>query len=175
MDRTLTQLNDELGAELATLDLAQTQRRPVGRPDAWTVQQIAEHLMLTYASTAVAMDARLEKGSPTKAKPTLVNRAAQCAVCSLGYFPSGRLAPEPVQPGSTVVPLDGPRLYDALTTALSDMDARLSATEQVLGTGRAVSHFVMGPMSIAQWRRFHLAHGRHHLKQIAGIRRQASV
>jgi hypothetical protein len=29
---------------------------------------------------------------------------------------------------------------------------------------------VLGPLSMQQWRKFHLIHGRHHLKQIARIR-----
>jgi hypothetical protein len=29
---------------------------------------------------------------------------------------------------------------------------------------------ILGPLTIRQWRKFHLIHGRHHIKQIRAIR-----
>ncbi len=34
---------------------------------------------------------------------------------------------------------------------------------------------VLGPLNIDQWRKFHLVHGEHHLKQIAAIRKACNV
>jgi hypothetical protein len=51
------------------------------------------------------------------------------------------------------------------------MDTRIRIAEQLFGTHRrSVRHMLLGPMSLAQWRRFHLVHGRHHIRQIAAIR-----
>jgi hypothetical protein len=168
MDGALGLLNEEFTAKVAALDVAQTQMRPAARPEAWTVQQIAEHLMLTYAMTVKAMDARLEKGTPTKAKATLANRSAQLLVAGLGYFPRGRIAPEIVRPVGLPV-RSGMQLCEAFAAALQTMDGRFCEVGRVLGSGRCVSHMILGPMTIPQWRRFHLVHGRHHLKQIAAI------
>jgi hypothetical protein len=77
-----------------------------------------------------------------------------------------------VQPSLNAAALNGTELSANFTAALQAMDASLKQAEQALGNGRSVSHLVLGPMKIAQWRRFHLAHARHHLKQIAAIRRQ---
>jgi hypothetical protein len=172
MHPILSRLRDEFAAGLAGLDAAQTQLRPAGRPAAWSIQQITEHLMLTYAMTRLAMDARLEKGTPTRARATLANRVGQCAVTMLGVFPNGRIAPERVQPPLDSDALSGAELSSAVTAALDEMDARLEKAQRTFGPGRSVSHMVLGPMNMTQWRRFHLAHARHHLKQIAQIRRQ---
>ena len=43
--------------------------------------------------------------------------------------------------------------------------------EELFGDQSAVSHSVLGPLSMQEWRRFHLIHGRHHVKQIQAIRR----
>jgi hypothetical protein len=169
MHETLAQLHAELDAELNGLDTSQTQLRPVGREDAWTVQQIVEHLMLSYESTAKTMEFRLSRGASTKANVTPQNRAAQFTVTTLGFFPSGHKAPEIVQPGVSKTIQKGRELETAYAASLRTMDDRLDEVERAMGTGRCVTHAVLGPMSIAQWRRFHRAHGRHHLKQIRNI------
>ena len=169
MHETLAQLHAEFDAELNGLNATQTQLRPVGRVDAWTVQQIVEHLVLTYESTEKTMEFRLTRGASTKAKATAMNRAAQFTVTTCGYFPSGRNAPEMVQPGITKTIKDGSELAGWLSASLRVMDERLDEVEHAMGDGRCVSHAILGPMSVAQWRRFHRAHGRHHLKQIRKI------
>ncbi len=51
------------------------------------------------------------------------------------------------------------------------MNARIAIAEQLFGSRRrSVRHMILGPLSLAQWRRFHLVHGRHHIRQIAAIR-----
>jgi hypothetical protein len=50
---------------------------------------------------------------------------------------------------------------------LEQLDRCLSEGERVFGATRAVlDHPVIGPFSIADWRRFHWVHTRHHIKQI---------
>jgi hypothetical protein len=33
----------------------------------------------------------------------------------------------------------------------------------------------LGPLGAGQWRRFHLSHGRHHIRQILAIRRAHGI
>jgi len=47
------------------------------------------------------------------------------------------------------------------------MDASLADAERRFGhRTRVLFHPILGPLTAQQWRRFHLVHGRHHLKQI---------
>ena len=50
---------------------------------------------------------------------------------------------------------------------LAAMDQMLSRCEQRFGAGtRITSHFIFGPLTAEQWRKFHLVYTRHHLKQV---------
>ena len=54
------------------------------------------------------------------------------------------------------------------------MDEAIAQCEQRYGSRAMVlDHPVLGPLTARQWRKFHLAHGRHHVKQIRE-RRQMS-
>lgn len=170
----LQHLQQELSAALATLDARQTQLRPASAAaDAtprWTIQQIVGHLLLSYQATTAAMEARLAKATPTKAKPTPSQRLWQFLLLRLQHFPGGLPAPEAVTPKPEAKPLDGPLLVAEVSAALATMAQRIDAAEHLFGPDlQAVSHMRLGPMNVAQWRRFHLVHGRHHLRQINRI------
>src|SRR6266487_2524129 len=92
MNSTLHQLQREIADSLHNLDAAQTQLHPPSRPNKWSIQQIIEHLLLTYASTETAINARLTKRTPTRAKPTVAHRVFQFAVTRCGYFPTSQCA-----------------------------------------------------------------------------------
>src|SRR6266852_6380797 len=98
MNSTLQQLQREIADSLHSLDATQPQLHPPSRPNKWSIQQIIEHLLLTYSSTETAVNARLTKRTPTRAKSTLRQRVFQYAVTRCGYFPTGREAPEMVTP-----------------------------------------------------------------------------
>jgi hypothetical protein len=173
MNRNLEVLREELTEALSGLDEDQTQLRPGGDPARWSVQQVAGHLRMTYAVTVVAMDARIMKASATKAKPSLIQRVAQFTLISCGYFPRGRQAPDRVCSAADEVPVSGSALAGRVQEALATMDSRIDKAEMIFGsTRRVVSHMVLGPLSMDQWRRFHLIHGRHHIKQILAIRKE---
>jgi hypothetical protein len=169
-------LRDELEQALGGLDEHQTQLKPAGKPEKWSIQQVVGHLLLTYGATGLAMDARLAKGAATKAKPSLARKAAQFGVITLGYFPRGRAAPEAVTCSSGAPPVPGGILIAQAETAIRRMDRQISAAEKMFGPNcRAVNHMLLGPLSARQWRRFHLVHGRHHIKQIAAIRKEYNI
>ena len=176
MNPTLEQLQSEIASSLNGLDSTQTQLRPPSRPDKWSIQQIVEHLLLTYSSTAVAIDARLAKGTPTRAKPTLPQRVFGYAVTRYGYFPSGRQAPTMVTPEPNSQPLSGEDLALSASERLTHLDQLFAQAETLFGhASRCASHAVLGPLKIEQWRRFQLIHGEHHLKQIAAIRKAHKI
>ena len=96
MHDVLRKLQRELADGLSGLTAEQTQLRLT--PENWSIQQVLEHLLLTYESTSATFEARIQKGTPTQASPSLQQRLAQFVVTSVGIFPKGRLAPERVMP-----------------------------------------------------------------------------
>jgi hypothetical protein len=47
------------------------------------------------------------------------------------------------------------------------MDDALAKCEKQFGNGKKIAdHPVLGPIPISGWRKFHLLHTRHHMKQI---------
>src|SRR5258708_3611400 len=173
---TLHQLQREIANSLHSLDATQTQLRPPSRPAKWSIQQIIEHLLLTYSSTETAINARLVKRTPTRANPTLAHRISQFAVTRCGYFPTGREAPEIVTPQPTTHPPSGEDLAQATAKHLARLDLLFNEAETLFGpASHCASHTVLGPLNIRQWRKFQLVHGEHHLKQIAAIRKAHSV
>jgi hypothetical protein len=176
MNSTLHQLQREIADSLHRLDATQTQLQPPSRPNKWSIQQIIEHLLLTYSSTETAIDARLAKRTPTRATPTLTHRVFQFAVTRCGYFPTGREAPPIVTPQPTTHPLSGEDLANATAEHLTHLDLLFTEAETLFGpASQCASHAVLGPLNIDQWRKFQLVHGEHHLKQIAAIRKAHNV
>ena len=173
MNQELETLREELEMVLGGLDAQQTQLRPSGDPARWSVQQTVEHLLLTYAATERAMDARISKASATKARVTLLQRCGQVVVIRAGFFPGGRKAPAMVMPAEDGAPAPSGILIERVEVALKGMDGKINAGEKIFGTSfRAINHAILGPLSIGQWRRFHLIHGRHHMKQIVKVRKE---
>jgi hypothetical protein len=170
MNPVLEQLQIEISDAVYGLDSVQTQATPTAHPDKWTIQQIVEHLCLTYGSTAEMIGKRLAKGSPTKRKPTVQQRIAQLACIQFGYFPGGRRAPEDVTPSNSQPPRTGDELTCSAADHLTRVDQVLNEAEAIFGAERCVTHQVLGPLSVNQWRRFHLVHGDHHVRQILAIR-----
>jgi hypothetical protein len=176
MNSTLHQLQREIADSLHRLDATQTQLQPPSRPNKWSIQQIIEHLLLTYSSTETAINARLAKRTPTRATPTLTHRVFQFAVTRCGYFPTGREAPPIVTPQPTTHPLSGEDLANATAEHLTHLDLLFTEAETLFGpASQCASHAVLGPLNIDQWRKFQLVHGEHHLRQIAAIRKAHNV
>ncbi len=140
---------------------------PGNEPTRWNARQIVEHLRLTYQSSSEVFRERLAKGRPAQSKPRTYQRVQQLFVCRFGYFPTGRPAPLEVIPALIASePLDGSALSAKFHNDLRAMNELLIACEKLFGKRRFSTHQVLGPISANQWRRFHVAHGRHHLKQL---------
>jgi hypothetical protein len=139
-------------------------RHPEGK---WSSAQIVEHLLLTHTGTIAGLRKALAAGAPLGGRPTLKQRLSQFVVLDVGFLPGGRKAPALTVPKGAapeqVVPMD--------EKALADMDATISECEKRYGDAvKIADHPVLGPLTAAQWRKFHFVHARHHMKQIARLR-----
>ena len=140
-------------------------------PGKWSTAEILEHLSLAFSSTSKALDRVLGDGRPSVDSPTLYQRVVTALVVDLGYFPSGRQAPEWTRPrGATAE-----TILPAIRQNLEEMDGKISDCERRFGAGRIARHPIIGPFTARQWRRFHWIHTRHHMKQVARLREQASA
>jgi hypothetical protein len=151
---------DGLRRALAGVSPVDAEIAPHGQ---WSIANIIEHLDLTYTRNAAGLERRLGKGDAPERRRTLRQSAIRTLIVTLGYFPPGRTAP------TMVVPQGRPftDVASQLDDHLEELDRCLSEGERVFGATRAVlDHPVIGPFSVADWRRFHWVHTRHHLKQI---------
>ncbi|HWR35494.1 MAG TPA: DUF1569 domain-containing protein [Clostridia bacterium] len=130
----------------------------------WSAAQILEHLSLTYSGTAKLFERLLASAEePQVPTPTLKQRVAILLVTGIGYFPSGREAPERVRPREVYLET----IIASTLANLRKMDSMLAQAEARWGDNyRVASHPVLGPLTIRQWRKFHSMHARHHVKQI---------
>jgi hypothetical protein len=175
MHADLQKLDTAVTKALHGLDARATQATSYARPDKWSIQQIVEHLLNTYRGSIPAIVARVEKRSATRAKPTFRQRAGQFFIITLGRFPGGRVAPAAVSPTLPTTVQSGDELAARVSAELHKLDEVTARGEHLFGDRRAVAHIILGPLSMHQWRRFHLIHGLHHLKQVAAIRREHSI
>ena len=138
-------------------------RHPEGK---WCAAEIVEHLLITYTTTTKGLRKVLAKGAPQGGAPTFKNRIAQFAVLNVEYFPTGRKAPAATVPQG----LDPAQVVRAVSQALPDMDAAITECETNYGSVKIADHPVLGPLTAPQWRKFHLVHARHHMKQVERLK-----
>lgn len=164
MDPHLKKLQQEIAASMTGLSPEQLIWHPPGK---WSVAEILEHLYLTYTGTLKGLSRSLAGGAPTVSKPTWKNRVQSLVVLRFGYLPAGREAPPFSRPKG--LPLE--KVGTEVTAKLAEMDETLARYEAQIGAHtKVLDHVFLGPFSIEQWRKFHLVHGRHHLKQIQRLR-----
>ena len=136
----------------------------------WSVAEILEHLMLSYTGTIKGMERSLVLSQPSVTRQSLRQRILTYLICCMGYFPEGRQAPKQVVPRGTPAGEVLPMLYGSL----DQLDAAIDAAEKKFGKRKVMDHPLLGAFTPAEWRGFHAAHARHHMKQIAAIRSHAT-
>lgn len=166
MHPLLEKIRELLAGPLAGASADQLARHPAGDSSRWNSQQIVEHLMATWRLTTAGIEDRLRKGRPLKTRPTLRQRALQILICEIGYFPDGRSAPAAVRP-TVQPPASGDQLIARMSESLNAMDAALVRIESEARGAPVLNQGLLGPLNVRQWRRFHRAHARHHVAQIA--------
>src|SRR5271156_2330842 len=156
LERLRQELDDAVGGA-STSDLA------VAAPGKWSAAQILEHLLLTYQGTNRGLMKCLEQGTPVVTRASLKHRFGTFMVVNLGHVPKGRKAPERVVPRGMAP--DEP--HRAIAPELQRMDSQLDECERRFGKRtKIMDHLLLGPLTPAEWRKFHWVHGRHHARQI---------
>jgi hypothetical protein len=167
MDSCLQQTLEEIKKATAGMSAEQLAWHPEGK---WSSAEILEHLTLAFAGTAKGMQRALASNGNATVKRSLKNRALAFVVADLGYMPSGRKAPKGTVPQGN----NGVNAVEKIVATLIEMDGALAEVERKKGTKTLLQHPILGPLTVRQWRKFHLVHTKHHMRQIRTLRELAS-
>ena len=160
MDPRLQRLQEAIASSVAGLSAEQLVSHPPGK---WSTAEIVEHLYLTYTGTLKGFARVAEAGKSLATTQTWKQRTQTLVVLGFGYLPTGREAPPVARPRG--VPLE--KVLAEVGPKITEMDDLMTRCEEKLGTNRKLlDHPILGPLTAAQWRKFHLLHGMHHIKQI---------
>ena len=163
MDSCLQKAMTEIKRATEGMTTEQLAWHPKGK---WSAAEVLEHLTLTFSGTVRGMQKVLASPDNGAAQRTLQQRLATWIVIDIGYFPKGRPAPSMTVPQGT----DPAGAVASILRNLTEMDTVLSDVEKKKGSNARVTHPVIGPLTIGQWRKFHLIHTRHHMKQVDRLR-----
>jgi hypothetical protein len=157
---TTKQIRDAVANSTDGLSEHQLRLHPEGK---WDSAGILEHLALTFGTTARLFEKLLREGRPLATSPTLKHRAAQLCVLTFSYIPSGRKSPKRVEPTG----ISGREATELIFANLEKMDLAFAECERRFGEKvKIADHPVLGPIRLSGWRKFHLLHTRHHMKQV---------
>jgi hypothetical protein len=166
----------EVTAELGGFDGTSASVHPCGRPHCWTVQQVVEHLVLSMDQTRATLQERLAKGRPGhNLHRSRTEWALQLMILSAGHMPKGVGAPRETTPAANMEGTGVRELTERLERSIELLDATMDECRQRFDMERVGRHFLLGPLRIDQWRRYHVLHLRHHVKQIAEMRETLST
>ncbi|MGC2450475.1 MAG: DUF1569 domain-containing protein [Candidatus Sulfotelmatobacter sp.] len=166
MDPHLRRLQAEIELAVQGLSMEQLSWHPPGK---WSVAEILEHLYLTYTGTSKGFSRLLDSGKASDKLPTFKQRMGRLVVVHLGYFPRGAKSPRVAVPrgvGSEKSLVDIGAKIAEMGEIMNRCEARFGPKTRIL------DHPMLGPFSVSQWRKFHLVHGLHHMKQIRRLRKQ---
>ena len=165
MDPHLERLQQEIAAAVADLSAEQLSAHPPGK---WCAAEVLEHLYLTYTGTIKGFERVVEAGKPlATSAQSWTQRGRTLVVLGLGYLPPGREAPPVARPQG----LPPEKVLAEIEAKIAEMDDIIGRCEEKFGAGsKLLDHPILGPLTGAQWRKFHLVHGLHHVKQIRRLR-----
>ena len=164
MDPRLKNLRQSIESAIAGVSAEQMTWHPPGQ---WCTAEVLEHLYLTYTGTTKGFQRAIEAGKPLASPATLRHRMRTFVVTGLGYLPPGREAPSVVRPRGIAVE----KILAEIGPMIVDLDTIITDCAQKFGTRRKLlDHPILGPLTAGQWRKFHLVHGLHHVKQIRRLR-----
>ncbi len=176
MHAVLKSVFDDLAAELSHFDVVSANVHPHGQRHCWTVRQVVEHLVLSMDATSAEVEKRLTKGRVAHhSMRTRTEWMLQLMMLSAGHMPSGVPAPADQVPAEENSGAGVRDLVSQLELALEQMDGSLDRARQRFGMERVGRHFLLGPLRVDQWRRYHVLHMRQHLKQIVATRTEIST
>ena len=163
MSADLEQLNSAITKAIDGMGPEELLCHPDGK---WCIADILEHLNLTYIGTAKNLERCLNSGNTLAGADRSSKRWQRIVVTRLRLFPRGRKSPERVVPRG----LPPEQVKAEILTNLARMAKIIGDCETRFGNGKPVAdHPVLGPLTAKEWRGFHLAHGRHHIKQLSRL------
>jgi Protein of unknown function (DUF1569) len=166
MDRRLEKLQKEIATAADGMTPEQLRWHA---PGTWSAAEVLEHLYLTYTGTIKGFE-RFAASQHFPSRPRWIHHARRFVVLVLGHMPAGRAAPANTRPRGL-----GPEKVTAeIGARIFEMDELIARCERMRGSGRLLDHPILGPLTAAEWRKFHLVHGRHHVKQIRRLRQSFS-
>ena len=164
MHNKLRKLHSAISIVAGEATIEDLTRHPEGK---WSAAEILEHLNLTYLGTIKNLERRLAEDKPT-ASPRTGFSVRRIAVTRFGLFPRGRKSPERVAPRG----MPAEQITAQILENLVRMDDLITSCESRFPSHMPIAdHPILGPLTAAEWRGFHRAHGLHHVKQIAALRK----
>jgi hypothetical protein len=164
MDSRLDKLKESLQSAVEGMSSEQLSWHPPGK---WCAAELLEHLYLTYTGTTKGFERVVKNGKPLASRASMAQRVLTLIVVGLGHMPAGRKAPAMVLPKG----LPAVEVRNEIGAKMVAMDAIIAQCEARFGRRvRLLDHPILGPLSAPQWRKLHLVHGKHHLKQILRLR-----
>jgi hypothetical protein len=140
-------------------------------PGKWCAAEVLEHLYLTYAATIEGLEKVITSGKPLATRASKAQRVLTFVAVGLGHMSAGRKAPAVAQPRG--LPVE--KMRNEIGAKLVAMDAIIAQCEARFGRQvKLRNHPILGPLTAPQWRKLHLVHGRHHLKQLLRLRESAT-
>lgn len=173
MDPHLEKLQREVASAIGELtsDAAANAQIMWHPPGKWCAAEVLEHLYLTYTGTIKGFERLIEAGSPKVTLPTLKQRVGKILVLGFRHMPSGREAPKMARPRG----LPTEKVLAEIVPKIAEMDAFLSHCAEKFGRGKVLDHPILGPLSVVEWKQFHMVHGLHHVRQIRRLRAGAKL
>jgi len=160
VDPHLEKLQQEISSAISGLSAEQLRRHAPGK---WCVSEILEHLYSSYTGTVSGFERVAKAGKPLATSQTWTQLALTLVVVTFGHMPSGRKAPSVSLPRG----LPPETVLAEITPTISAMDVSIARCEERFGSRRKLlDHPILGPLTASQWKKLHLVHGLHHLKQI---------
>jgi uncharacterized protein DUF1569 len=164
MDSRLEKLKENLESAVEGMSGEQCSWHPSGK---WSAAEVLEHLYLTYTGTIKGFERVLASGKPLASRASMGQRVLTLVVVGLGHLPAGREAPAFVQPKG----LPPEKVRNEIGEKIVAMDAIIAQCEARFGPWvNLLDHPFLGPLTATQWRKLHLVHGQHHLKQLLRLR-----
>jgi DinB superfamily len=164
MSETLQQLRTALIKAIHGMTPEDLARHPQGK---WCAAEILDHLNLTYIGTAKNLERCLSQGHTVASPDRSGKRWQRWFVTGLGLYPPGRKSPERVHPRG----LPPSQVTAEVLQNLAHMEEIICECESRFGNNRPIAdHPLLGPLTVKEWRKFHVVHGMHHTKQILRLK-----
>lgn len=170
MNKWLARIEGMLTSATAGMTEEQLLWHPEGK---WSTAEILEHLSKTYTGTALGYEKAIAAQRSLASRSKGFRQAlGRFVLLRLGYFPSGRKSPERALPKGA---WSGAQAIHTIREELARLIVSQEKVEVTFAGVPVVDHPILGPLTPAQWAKFHYVHAKHHMKQIAALRHQMAT